>query len=48
MLTWTVILIGFVIMLFIIGGVFIHFLRVALNTEDSTTIDKLPKDKDRS
>lgn len=46
MLLWALTTIGFLISLFIVGWIFIHFLRKALPTEDSTTIDKLPKNHD--
>lgn len=48
MLTWSVTLIGFVIMLFTMGGIFIYYLSIALNNEDSTTIDPLPKQNKKS
>lgn len=43
MLEWTSTLIGFLIVFFIVGGVFYHFLLESLNTEDCTKIDRLPK-----
>jgi hypothetical protein len=42
---WWVTTIGFVLCLFAVGGTFIHFLRGALNTEDSSRIDPLNIDK---
>ncbi|GIN63531.1 hypothetical protein J27TS8_35240 [Robertmurraya siralis] len=42
MLEWTSTLIGFLIVFFIVGGVFFHFLLISLNTEDCTKIDRYP------
>ena len=42
---WWVTTIGFVLCLFAVGVTFIHFLRGALNTEDSSRIDPLNIDK---
>lgn len=44
MAVWWVTTIGFVICLGIAGGTFVHFLRRALDTEDSTRIDKIKTD----
>ncbi|MGG0718082.1 hypothetical protein ABE096_10910 [Robertmurraya massiliosenegalensis] len=43
MLEWTSTLIGFLIVFFIVGGVFVYFLMDSLNTEDSTRVDRPPK-----
>lgn len=43
---WTVTLIGLVIILAVSGGTIFHFLRQALNSEDSTRVDKLPASTD--
>ncbi|MDQ0155533.1 hypothetical protein [Robertmurraya andreesenii] len=43
MLVWSIILIGFMISLGIVVGIYVHVLQVALDTEDSTRIDPLPK-----
>ncbi|MGM0847200.1 MAG: hypothetical protein ACQEUT_19765 [Bacillota bacterium] len=40
------VLIGFLAVLFFIGGIFIYFLRSTLNVSDSTTVDPLPEPED--
>ncbi|WP_462408750.1 hypothetical protein [Neobacillus sp. Marseille-QA0830] len=47
MALWWVTTIGFVICLGIVGGIMVHFLRTALDTEDSVRIDKLDSPKDQ-
>lgn len=42
---WWVTTIGFVLCLGAVGGTFFHFLRGALNSEDSSRIDPLKIDK---
>ncbi|WP_180955537.1 MULTISPECIES: hypothetical protein [Bacillus] len=37
-----VITVGFIICLGLFGGMFVYFLKSALNTEDSKRIDRLP------
>lgn len=46
MAEWYVTLAGLVICLGIFGGVFVYFLIASVDTEDSTRIDPIPKEKD--
>ncbi|WP_173719800.1 hypothetical protein [Bacillus massilinigeriensis] len=39
--------IGFVICLGVVGGTLFHYLRSAMNTEDSTRIDRLKESKEK-
>ncbi|MFE8701409.1 hypothetical protein ACFYKX_12460 [Cytobacillus sp. FJAT-54145] len=36
--------VSFAVCLGLVGGVFVYYLKVALNSEDSNRIDPLPKD----
>lgn len=44
MLTWWITLIGFIIILGIVGGIFSYFFKVAVHSDDANTIDPLPKE----
>ncbi|WP_413302902.1 hypothetical protein AA0X95_24930 [Bacillus sp. 1P10SD] len=46
MAVWWVTTIGFVLCLGFVGGTLFHFLRGALDSEDSTRIDKINSDED--
>jgi hypothetical protein len=43
---WWTVTIGMVICLGIVGGIMVHFLRNALNSDDAKRIDQLPVEKD--
>ncbi|WP_169797598.1 hypothetical protein [Neobacillus fumarioli] len=45
MAMWWVTTIGFVICLGMAGGIFVHFIRQALNTEDAVKIDQINPDE---
>jgi hypothetical protein len=46
MVLWWITTISLVMSLGFIGGIFAYGLKGALQSDDSTTVDPLPKDKD--
>lgn len=46
MIIWTITLIGFLICLGIVLGIYVHVLQVTLDSDDATRIDPVPKDNE--
>ena len=46
MALWLITTIAFVLILGFAGGAFIHFLRQALDTDDSKRVDKIKSDQE--